>query len=174
MLLIRVGGVTTATAMDAGQVVPNNKDAHLPAWLQVFFSFIGFDTVASAAEEARNPSQDVPVGIIGSLGVCALLYALMCATIVGMTPWQEIDLNTPFSAAYAAVGWPWAGKIVAVGALMGIVTSLLVNLYGQIRLLMTLGREGLLPPQCVCCFPFHPFKLVSLACCEATCMRGAA
>lgn len=117
--------------------------------LQVFFSFLGFETVASAAEETQNPPVDLPIGIIAALAVCAGLYALMCVTIVGMVPWNEIDVDTPFSAAYSQIGWPWAGKIVAMGAIMGIVTSLLMSLFGQIRLLMCLGRERMLPARVV-------------------------
>ena len=64
--------------------------------MQVFFSFLGFETVASAAEETRNPPVDLPIGIIAALAACAGLYALMCVTIVGMVPWQQIDIDTPF------------------------------------------------------------------------------
>ena len=73
----------------------------------------------------------------------------MCVTIVGMVHWSEIDLDAPFAAAFDAVGMAWAGKIVAAGALAGIVTSLLVTLYGEVRLWMTLGRERLLPERLV-------------------------
>lgn len=117
--------------------------------MQVFFSFLGFESVASAAEETRNPPMDLPIGIIAALAVCASLYALMCVTIVGMVPWQQIDIDTPFSSAYRDIGWTWAGKVVAVGAIMGIVTSLMMSLFGQIRLLMCLGRERMLPARVV-------------------------
>lgn len=73
----------------------------------------------------------------------------MCVTICGMVPYFTIDVNAPFAAAYSTIGVHWAGKVVAVGALAGIITSLLVNLFGQIRLLFTLGREGLLPESLV-------------------------
>lgn len=117
--------------------------------MQVFFSFLGFDCVASAAEETVDPAASLPAGIIGSLLICAAIYAAMCATIVGMVPWQDIDVDTPFAAAYAAVGMPWAGRVVSVGALLGIVTCLLVSLFGQVRLWMALGRARLLPEACV-------------------------
>ena len=125
--------------------------------MQVFFSFLGFETVASAAEETRNPPVDLPIGIIAALAACAGLYALMCVTIVGMVPWQEINIDTPFSSAYSDIGWTWAGKVVAIGALTGIVTSLLMSLFGQIRLLMCLGRERMLPAHVVCS---HAFRLL--------------
>ena len=117
--------------------------------LQVFFSFLGFDCVASAAEETIDPAASLPVGIIASLLICAVIYAAMCATIVGMVPWQDIDVDTPFSTAYAAVGMPWAGRLVSLGALLGTVTCLLVSIFGQVRLCMALGRSRLLPPSCV-------------------------
>ena len=130
--------------------------------MQVFFSFLGFETVASAAEETRNPPVDLPIGIIAALAACAGLYALMCVTIVGMVPWQEINIDTPFSSAYSDIGWTWAGKVVAIGALTGIVTSLLMSLFGQIRLLMCLGRERMLPARLVCrssiCFKHSSFR----------------
>jgi len=105
--------------------------------LQVFFSFLGFDCVASAAEETIDPAASLPVGIIASLLICAVIYAAMCATIVGMVPWQDIDVE------------PWAGRLVSLGALLGIVTCLLVSIFGQVRLWMALGRSRLLPPSCV-------------------------
>lgn len=113
--------------------------------MQVFFSFIGFDTVATAAEETKNPSSALPIGIATSLLVCAVLYTAMCVTICGMVLWKQIDRDAPFAVAFHSIGMAWAGKVVAAGALAGIVTSLLVNLYGQIRLWMTLGRERLVP-----------------------------
>ena len=111
----------------------------------MFFSFIGFDTVATAAEETRNPAAALPIGIVTSLLVCAALYAAMCVVICGMVRWSDIDLNAPFAVAFNTVGVLWAGRVVAAGALAGIVTSLLVALFGQIRLWMTLGRERLVP-----------------------------
>lgn len=117
--------------------------------LQVFFSFLGFDCVASAAEEAVDPAASLPTGMVGSLLVVAAVYAAMCATIVGMVPWQDIDVDAPFAAAYAAAGMPWAARVVALGALLGITTCLLVSLFGQIRLWMALGRARLVPSVCV-------------------------
>jgi APA family basic amino acid/polyamine antiporter len=112
----------------------------------VFFSFIGFDTVATAAEEVKNPSRDLPIGIIGSLSICTVLYVLMCLVITGMQPYNEIDIHAPFSVAFDAVGLHWARTIVALGALAGIMTSLLGSLLGQARIYVILGRQHLLPP----------------------------
>jgi len=111
----------------------------------VFFSFIGFDTVATAAEEVRNPGRDLPMGIIGSLVICTGLYAAMCAVITGMVPYSSIDRNAPFAVAFTQRGMGWAASIVSAGAITGITTSLLVSLLGQPRIYMTMARDGLLP-----------------------------
>jgi APA family basic amino acid/polyamine antiporter len=112
----------------------------------VFFSFIGFDTVATAAEEVRNPGRDLPMGIIGSLAICTALYVAMCAVITGMVSSDKIDTDAPFAVAFRSSGMGWAESIVSAGALAGITTSLLVNLLGQPRIYMTMSRDGLLPP----------------------------
>ncbi|GAX78790.1 hypothetical protein CEUSTIGMA_g6227.t1 [Chlamydomonas eustigma] len=112
----------------------------------IFFSFIGFDTVSTAAEECKRPSRDLPIGIIGSLGTCTVLYVLMCLVITGMQPYMDIDINAPFSVAFDAVGLHWARTVVALGALAGILTSLLGSLLGQARIYVVLGRQYLLPP----------------------------
>jgi APA family basic amino acid/polyamine antiporter len=111
----------------------------------VFFSFIGFDTVATAAEEVRNPGRDLPLGILGSLLICTALYAAMCGVITGMVPYDHIDRNAPFAEAFAQRGMHWAASIVSAGAITGITTSLLVSLLGQPRIYMTMARDGLLP-----------------------------
>jgi APA family basic amino acid/polyamine antiporter len=124
---------------------PNGVTGIFAASSIVFFSFVGFDTVATAAEEVRNPGRDLPLGIIGSLVICTALYAGMCLVITGMVPSSEIDLDAPFAAAFATRGMEWAAGIVSAGALTGITTSLLVSLLGQPRIYMTMSRDGLLP-----------------------------
>ena len=112
----------------------------------VFFSFVGFDTVATVAEEVKNPARDLPIGLLGSIGVVAAVYCSMAATIVGMQPYTQIDEDAPFAVAFQRSGLSWAGSVVSVGALTGIVTSLLVSLMGQPRIYLTMARDGLLPP----------------------------
>jgi basic amino acid/polyamine antiporter, APA family len=111
----------------------------------VFFSYVGADSVANAAEECLVPSRDLPIGIVGSVAIATVLYILMCLTIVGMVPSAQIDVDAPFSVAFASAGKQWAGGVVAAGALTGIATSIFVALYSQTRLLLMLGRTGLLP-----------------------------
>ncbi|KAK9819560.1 hypothetical protein WJX81_003898 [Elliptochloris bilobata] len=123
----------------------------------VFFAFIGFDTVACAAEETRNPARDLPIGIVGSLLACSVLYAGLALTLCLMVPAPDIDMSAPFSTAFLAMVRPDSGAVrrlflvtsarfVSFGAVTGIVTSLLVSLLGQARIYVVLGREGLLPP----------------------------
>lgn len=111
----------------------------------VFFSFIGFDTLATCAEEVKQPSRDLPIGIMGSLAVCTVLYVLMAVTISGMVPYQDIDVDAPFASAFNAVGNRAVSFIVSIGAVTGITTSLLVSLLGQTRIYMVIARDNLLP-----------------------------
>ncbi|GMH36627.1 hypothetical protein BSKO_04500 [Bryopsis sp. KO-2023] len=111
----------------------------------VFFGYLGFDGVATAAEEVRNVKKDLPIGIVGSLVICTGLYVSMAAAIVGMVRYSEIDVKAAFSVAFQQMGQPWASVVVSFGALTGIVSSLLLNLLGQARVFMSLGRERFLP-----------------------------
>jgi len=112
----------------------------------VFFSYIGYDGVCSAAEEAVNPTRDLPIGIVGSLFIVTILYVLMALGITGMKKYTVIDINAPFSIAFSDVGMAWAGTIVSIGAVMGIVTSLLLTLLAMTRIFMALGNDNALPP----------------------------
>ncbi|MFP5347616.1 MAG: amino acid permease [Actinomycetes bacterium] len=113
----------------------------------LFFAYIGFDIVATAAEETRNPQRDVPRGIIGSLIICTILYMLVSAVITGMVKYTDPRLNSadPLAEAFATVGNTWAAKIIALGAVCGITTVILVLLLGQSRVLFAMSRDGLLP-----------------------------
>mmetsp|Transcript_12496 Transcript_12496/g.25096 ORF Transcript_12496/g.25096 Transcript_12496/m.25096 type:complete len:584 (+) Transcript_12496:162-1913(+) len=112
----------------------------------VFFSFIGFDYIANAAEEAKNPSRDLPLSIIGSLSVASLLYVLMSVTMVTLQKYTDIDIRSPFSSAFVSHGNTVTAYIVSCGALCGIVTSTMTGLLSQTRLLTVLGRQRFLPP----------------------------
>jgi len=142
--VLLVGGTKVETA-NWHPFAPNGISGVFAASSIVFFSFVGFDTVATAAEEVRNPSRDLPLGIIGSLVICTALYAGMCLVITGMVPSDDIDMEAPFAEAFARRGMEWAAGIVSAGALTGITTSLLVSLLGQPRIYMTMSRDGLLP-----------------------------
>ena len=111
----------------------------------VFFAYIGFDSVSTHAEEARNPQRDVPIGIIASLGLCTVLYILVAAVLTGMVPYTEIDIDAPVAAAFASRGLGVAHFIISLGAVIGITSVLLVLLLSQARVLLAMARDGLIP-----------------------------
>ncbi len=111
----------------------------------VFFSFIGFDIVATTAEETVGPQRDVPRGILGSLAICTLLYMAVAAVITGMVPFSRLNTAAPLAEAFAARGVTWVARLVSLGAVAGITTTILVLLLGQSRVLFAMARDGLLP-----------------------------
>ncbi|PRW59844.1 transcription elongation factor SPT5-like protein 1 [Chlorella sorokiniana] len=145
ILFVLCAGFPSAKASNLSPFAPFGGKGVFAASAVVFFAFVGFDYVANAAEEATDPAKDLPWGIVGSLGVATLLYVLMSLCIVMMVPYQNIDVNAPFSAAFLDHGMAWAAKIVSLGAVLGIVTSSMTGLLGQSRLFVVLGRERLLP-----------------------------
>jgi len=111
----------------------------------VFFAYIGFDSVSTHAEEARNPSRDVPIGIIVSLVLCTVLYIAVAAILTGMVPYNQINIDAPVSDAFRQVGLPWAQLMISVGAVAGITSVLLVMMLSQPRIFLAMARDGLLP-----------------------------
>ncbi len=111
----------------------------------VFFAYIGFDAVSTHAEEAKNPQRDVPFGLITSLLVCTVLYILVSAVITGMVRYDQLNIDAPVSDAFRRVGLTWAQFIIAVGAIAGITSVLLVTLLSQARIFLAMARDGLLP-----------------------------
>jgi len=111
----------------------------------MFYAYIGFDSVSTHAEEARNPQRDVPIGIIASLLVCTALYLGVTVVLTGMVPYDKIDINAPVSNAFAQVGLPWAQLLISLGAIMGITSVLLVLMLSQPRVFLAMARDGLVP-----------------------------
>ncbi|KAM3342994.1 cationic amino acid transporter 4, vacuolar isoform X1 [Capsicum galapagoense] len=111
----------------------------------VFFSYIGFDIVASTAEEVKNPQRDMPLGIGIALSICAILYMLVSAVIVGLVPYYALDPDTPISSAFAGYGMEWAVYIITAGAVTALCASLIGAIIPQPRILMAMARDGLLP-----------------------------
>ena len=153
LVFIKVAVIAIFLVLAVPNVDPTNWDPFLPYGYQgvasgaaiVFFAYIGFDAVATSAEEAKNPSRDVPIGILGSLVICAILYFIVGMVLTGIVPYS--DLNNPEPVAYAlrVIGYPIGSAIVAVGAICGITTVLLVLLYGQARIFFALSRDGMIP-----------------------------
>jgi APA family basic amino acid/polyamine antiporter len=113
----------------------------------IFFAYIGFEAVSVAAQEARNPRRDLPIGILGSLAICTVLYMLMALVLTGITDWRTLAVPNPVSFAVGkihALGWlvPW----IDVGALVGLASVTFVSLYGQSRVFYSMARDGFLPP----------------------------
>jgi len=111
----------------------------------IFFAYIGFDAVSTQAEEAKNPQRDVPIGIIGSLLVCTILYIAVVAVLTGMVPYKLIDENAGVSEAFRHIGLPKAEFLIGAAGVAGITSVLLVMLLGSARILMAMSRDGLLP-----------------------------
>ena len=112
----------------------------------IFFAYIGFDAVSTAAEETKNPKRDVPLGLMLCLGVVIVLYVAVAFVLTGIVPFKQIVVNNALPGALASIGIRWGGALVAGGAIIGMVSTLLVTLYGQIRIFMVMSRDGLLPP----------------------------
>lgn len=112
----------------------------------MFFAYIGFDSVSTHAEEARNPQRDVPIGIIASLAICTILYVAVAAVITGMVPYNQLDPHAAVAVAFKQVGLPWAQYLISLGAVAGITSVLLVLMLSQPRVLLAMARDGLLPP----------------------------
>jgi basic amino acid/polyamine antiporter, APA family len=112
----------------------------------IFFAYIGFDSVSTHSEEAKNPRRDLPIGIIVSLVVCTILYIAVAAVLTGMVPYDKINIKAPVSDAFQQVGLPWANFLISVGALAGITSVLLVMMLSQPRVFLAMARDGLVPP----------------------------
>ncbi|PRX92548.1 amino acid permease [Allonocardiopsis opalescens] len=133
------------------QVLLGLEPSHFGLWgvvaaaSVVFFSFIGFDIVATTAEETRRPQRDIPVGILGSLLVVTVLYMAVSAVVTGMRPYTELNTAAPLAEAFVGVGADWAVDLISAGGIIGITTVVLVLMMGQARIFFAMARDGLLP-----------------------------
>jgi APA family basic amino acid/polyamine antiporter len=114
----------------------------------VFFAYIGFDAVSTAAQEAKNPQRDMPIGMLGSLAVCTVLYILMSLVMTGLAHYTELDVPHPVFVAIEKAGpaLSWLASIINIGAIAGLASVVLVMLMGQPRVFYSMARDGLLPP----------------------------
>ena len=114
---------------------------------QIFFAYIGFDAVSTAAQEARNPKRDMPIGIIGSLFICTILYILYSLVLTGIVNYKELNVAAPLAVAVDRMkGLPWVGFLMKLGSLCGLTSVMLVMLLGQSRVFYSMANDGLLPP----------------------------
>ncbi|AQK64086.1 Cationic amino acid transporter 4 vacuolar [Zea mays] len=124
---------------------PHGVNGMLAGSATVFFAYIGFDTVASTAEEVKNPQRDLPLGIGVALAICCALYMAVSVVIVGLVPYFAMDPDTPISSAFARHGMQWAMYVVTSGAVLALCSTLMGSLLPQPRILMAMARDGLLP-----------------------------
>ncbi|MBK1640548.1 amino acid permease [Chromatium okenii] len=112
----------------------------------IFFAYIGFDAVSTAAEEARNPQRDLPIGILVSLAVCTLIYIIVAGLLTAVVAYPTLNVGSPVADVMLRLGYPWAAGFVAAGAIAGLTTVMLVLYYGLTRVFLAMSRDGLLPP----------------------------
>ncbi len=111
----------------------------------IFFAYIGFDAVSTAAQEAKNPQRDMPIGILGSLLICTVLYILLGATLTGVVHYPQLNVAAPVAVGIDATGVRWGSALVKIGAFAGLSTTMMVMLLGQSRIFFSMSRDGLLP-----------------------------
>jgi APA family basic amino acid/polyamine antiporter len=111
----------------------------------IFFAYIGFDAVSTAAQEAKNPKRDMPIGILGSLVVCTILYILVSLVLTGLVSYKTLNVSAPVALAIDATGVGWGSMLVKIGAVFGLATVMLVMLLGQTRVFYSMSKDGLLP-----------------------------
>jgi APA family basic amino acid/polyamine antiporter len=142
---------------------------------QIFFAYIGFDAVSTAAQEAKNPKRDMPIGIIGSLAICTTLYILYSMVLTGVVNYKDLNVAAPLAVAVDRMnGVPWLGKLMKLGSLLGLTSVILVMLLGQSRVFYSMSRDGLLPKLFSAVHPkFHTPWLSNLLLMVFVCLGAA-
>jgi len=145
-------GNWVTSANPKGDFVPPNEGSGVFGWSGVlrgaaivFFAYIGFDAVSTAAQEAKNPRTDMPIGILGSLLVCAVLYILVSLVLTGIVPYDRLNVADPIAVGIDATGLTWLQPLVKLGAVLGLTSAILVLLLGQARIFFSMANDGLLP-----------------------------
>ena len=111
----------------------------------IFFAYIGFDAVSTAAQEARNPQKDMPIGILSSLAICTVLYIAVAVVLTGIVHYSKLNVADPLAVGIDATGMRWLGPVIKVSALFGMFSTMLVQMLGQTRIFYSMSRDGLLP-----------------------------
>ena len=153
MVIIKLAVVLLFIGVGVWYVKPGNWTPFMPFGFSgvtagaatVFFAYIGFDAVSTAAEEVKNPQRNMPIGIISSLVVCTILYIVVSAILTGIVPYTELNVKNPVAFALNYIHQDWVAGFISIGAIIGITTVLLVMMYGQTRLFYAISRDGLLP-----------------------------
>ena len=160
LVVIKVSILLVFVVVGGGAVRPSNWSPFIPAneggfsygWPGVargasmlFFAYLGFQIVSNAASETRNPQRDLPRGILGSIGICTVIYLLVGAVMTGLVPFRELGVSDALARAADRIGHPQLAVLIKMGALVGISSVLLVNTYGQSRVAFAISKDGLLP-----------------------------
>ncbi len=153
LVIVKLTAVFIFIALAGPKVNPANWSPLMPFGFSgvaagaalIFFAYIGFDAVATTAEECKNPNRDLPVGIIGSLVICTILYIIVSAVLTGVVPYTQLNNAEPVAYALRAIGYNFGSALVGTGAIAGITTVLLVLMYGQTRIFFAMSRDGLIP-----------------------------
>ena len=154
MVFIKLLAIAVFVAIASSHVEPANWTPFTPfGWggemggaAQVIFAYLGFDAVSTAAEEARDPQRDLPIGILASLAVCTLLYILVAGLLTGVAHYSTLNVADPVADVILRLGYPWGAGLVAAGAIAGLTTVMLAMFYGLTRVFLAIARDGLLPP----------------------------
>ena len=162
MVAVKVSAILIFIALAVFNVNPENWSPFMPyGWFEtlpsgktvgvlagasiVFFAYVGFDAVSTAAEEAINPQRALPKGIINSLLFCTIIYIIVAALLTGVVPYKELNVSSPVAFALAKIGFPWASALVSTGVIAGLATVMLVLSYALTRIIFAMSRDGLLP-----------------------------
>jgi len=145
ILLFILVGINFINPSNYQPFIPYGWTGVVQGAAMVFFAYIGFDAVSTAAEETKNPQKTLPIGIIGSLIISSILYIVVAAVLNGMVPYSLLDTAAPVTFALEKVGANWAASIVSFGAIFGLTSVLLTSLFGQTRIFFSMSRDGLLP-----------------------------
>jgi APA family basic amino acid/polyamine antiporter len=155
ILIFVVGAARAVDSQNWRPFMPNGFGGVLTGAAIVFFTYIGFDSVSTAAEEARNPQRDLPFGILASLIICTCLYVSVALVLTGIASWKTLNTAAPVVESLKALGMESVRRWVGVGAIMGMISSLLVFQYGQARVWFAMSRDGLLPAAFSRIHPHH-------------------
>jgi APA family basic amino acid/polyamine antiporter len=146
IIFFLIVGVTCIQAENWTPFAPNGLKGISGGAAIIFFAYIGFDAITTASEETRNPQRDMPVGIIGSLVLCTVLYVAVAIVLTGMSKWSTLGTAEPLADAFLVRGMKWTAGIVALGGMLATTSALIPYQAGQPRIFFSMGRDGLLPP----------------------------
>ncbi len=169
MVVVKLLVLGLFVAVGAAHIDPENYKPFAPnGWRGihqgaaiVFFAYIGFDAISTAAEETKNPQRNMPIGILGGLAICTLIYVVVGAVATGIVPYEQLRAADPLARALQIAGLETASWIVAAGAVVSLTAVLLVFQYGQPRIFMAMARDGLLPPWAARIHPKYRTPLAS-------------